>query len=69
MSTKCLAEKAQIKKTAAYHKVKNGFNINFLQHILGQEITKLVELQNYTVRILDEMIENLRKRPLNGGLE
>lgn len=64
-----IVEEAQIKKTAAYHGVKNGFSLSFLQGALSYEISKLVELQSHTISMLEEMINSLKKRPLNGGSE
>jgi len=62
-------EDKQIKKTASYQRVKNGFNIHFLRSTLSHEIIKLVELQSCTISLLDELINNLKKKPLNGGSE
>lgn len=62
-------EEAQIKKTASYNTTKNGFNIAFLQNILSVEIKRLVELQSNTISLLETMIEEMKKKPLNGGSE
>lgn len=51
-----------------YNKVKNNFSIDFLKTTLSIEISRLIIFQKNTINILDEMIENLKKRPLNGGL-
>lgn len=59
-------EQGQIKKTAFFHKF-NEFNIHFLQTTLSDDIIKLIELQHYTVGLLDEMIQSLKKRPFDGG--
>lgn len=62
-------EEAQIKKTASYNTTKSGFNIAFLQNILSVEIKRLVELQSNTISLLETMIEEMKKKPLNGGSE
>lgn len=64
-----VSDSPQIIKTASYHIVKNDFDIHFLRNTLSHEITKLVDLQSYTISMLEELIKNLKKRPLNGGSE
>jgi Holliday junction resolvase-like predicted endonuclease len=62
-----VSKKEQIIKTASYYSVKNGFNIKFLHNVLSVEIGKLIQAQSNAVSILEEMIEELKKRPCEGG--
>ncbi len=63
--TEKVTEEPQITKTASY----GDFSIRFLETVLSGEIAKLVDLQSRTVIALEKMIEDLKKEPLNGGLD
>jgi hypothetical protein len=62
-----IVDEAKIRKTAAYHRTKNGFNIHFLENVLSEEIARLVELQTNTVNTIEAIIEDLKKRPYGGS--